>query len=86
MYKILLTMREFSAYGFTRCGVFCSIAWNIPMSLFKQEGRLSVNTNFFFISVTIPILLTTSPDIRNQKQPLLNLHFAPVAISTQSVC
>ncbi|EDR47937.1 hypothetical protein DORFOR_00594 [Dorea formicigenerans ATCC 27755] len=54
MYRILLTMREFSAYGFTDRSVFCSIARNIPMNLFKQEGmKLTLkNTEHLIYQIT----------------------------------
>lgn len=54
MYRILLTMREFSAYGFMDRSVFCSIARNIPMSLFKQEGmKLTLkNTEHLIYQIT----------------------------------
>ena len=54
MYRILLTMYEFSAYGFTDRSVFCSIARNIPMNLFKQEGmKLTLkNTEHLIYQIT----------------------------------
>jgi len=54
MYRILLTMREFSAYGFTDRSVFCSVARNIPMNLFKQEGmKLTLkNTKHLIYQIT----------------------------------
>jgi len=47
-------MREFSAYGFTDRSVFCSIARNIPMNLFKQEGmKLTLkNTEHLIYQIT----------------------------------